>query len=254
MQAMRYGLEDQVAVVTGGSRGIGREIARELLAQGARVAICGRRQDGLAAAEAALGGGDRLLAVPAHIAREPEVNNLFARTMHRFGRLDILVNNVGMNLFTASVADTEPATWNKILESNLTGTFLCSRKAAQIMKPQARGKIVSVSSVAAAKASPGMGVYGIAKAGIEMLTKVLAAELASCGIQVNAVAPGMVRTDFSKPFWFHRELHDQLVKAIPAGRIAETRDVVHPILFLCSAGADYITGQTLTVDGGATAV
>jgi NAD(P)-dependent dehydrogenase (short-subunit alcohol dehydrogenase family) len=122
------------------------------------------------------------------------------------------------------------------------------------MREQKTGKIVNVSSIASRKASPGMGIYGIAKAGVEMLTKVLASELAQFNIQVNAVAPSMVRTDFSKPFWSNKELYDLIVKTIPLGRIAEPVDVVHPVLFLASDASNFITGQTIVVDGGVTAI
>ena len=254
MGDISYGLQDKVAVVTGGSRGIGYALAKELLAQGAFVAICGRKKENLDAAAVSLGGGARLIAVAAHVAKEADVENLFDRTFKAFGRIDILVNNVGMNLLTTSVADTDPSLWNKILESNLTGTYLCSRKAALLMRERKSGKIVNISSTAGRQASPGMGVYGIAKAGIEMLTRVMAMELAAANIQVNAVAPGLVRTEFSKYFWANEELCRMIVKDIPAGKIAETGDVVHPTLFLCSAYADYITGQTVLVDGGASVV
>jgi 2-deoxy-D-gluconate 3-dehydrogenase len=247
-------LEGKVVVVTGGSRGIGLELARNLLAQGATVVICGRKEANLAAAQESLGSPERLLAVSAHIAREQDVENLFETTLNRFGGLDVLINNVGMNLLTASVADTDLAVWNKIIEGNLTGTFLCSRKAARLMREKKRGKIVNISSLAGTRAVPGMGIYGIAKAGIEMLTKVLASELAPFNIQVNAVAPGMVRTDFSKPFWSTPVICEQIVKAIPEGRIAETADLVPVVLFLASSQADYITGQTIAVDGGASAI
>jgi 2-deoxy-D-gluconate 3-dehydrogenase len=251
---MSYDLEEKVVVVTGGSRGIGLELARNFLAQGARVVICGRKQENLAAAVEKLGAGERLLALPAHVAREEDVETLFDAAVSRFGGLDILVNNVGMNLLTASVADADLAVWNKIIEGNLTSAFLCSRKAARIMRAKKRGKIVSISSLAGAKASPGMGIYGIAKAGLEMLTQVLASELAPFNIQVNAIAPGVVRTDFSKPFWSTPAICEQIVKAIPAGRIAETADLVPIVLLLVSGYADYITGQTIMVDGGATAI
>ncbi len=254
MSSTAYGLENKVVVVTGGSRGIGLELARSLLNQGAKVAICGRKESNLAAAVEKLNGGERLLAVPAHIAHEQEVENLFEAAVRRFGGLDVLINNVGMNLLTASVTDTDLPVWNKVIEANLTGTFLCSRKAARIMREKRRGKIVSISSLAATKASPGMGIYGIAKAGIEMLTKVLAFELAPFNIQVNAVAPGVVRTDFSKPFWATPAICEQIVKAIPAGRIAETADLIPIVLLLASGYADYITGQTVMVDGGASAI
>ena len=254
MNGMSYGLEEKVVVVTGGSRGIGLELARNLLGQGAKVVICGRKQENLAAAVEKLNGGERLLAIPTHIAREGDVENLFDTAVRRFGGLDVLINNVGMNLLTASVVDTDLAVWNKILEGNLTGAFLCSRKAARIMREKKRGKIVSISSLAGTKASPGMGIYGIAKAGLEMLTKVLAFELAPFNIQVNAIAPGVVRTDFSKPFWSTPAIHEQIVKAVPAGRIAETADLVPIVLLLASGHADYITGQTIMVDGGASAI
>ena len=249
-----HDFHDKVVVVTGGSRGIGFEIAKIFLAQGARVAICSRREQSLKAAAERLNGGDRLLSVVAHVAKEAEVENLFDTTLRSFGAIDVLVNNVGMNLVSASVIDADVAVWNKIVEGNLTGAFLCSRRAAKIMREQKRGKIVSISSLAARKASPAMGIYGVAKAGLEMLTKVLAFELAPFNIQVNAIAPGMVRTDFSKPFWETPSIHEQIVKGIPAGRIAETSDLTPVILFLASSDADYITGQTIAVDGGATAL
>ncbi len=253
MPAMNYGLEGKVAVVTGGSRGIGLQLAKTLLEQKAKVVICGRKKEGLDAAVSSLGGGGSVLAVQAHIAKEEEVDALFAGVIEKFGRVDILINNVGMNLITPSVADADFSTWQKIIESNLNGTFLCSRKAARIMRDQKYGKIMSISSIAGRKAAPAMGIYGIAKAGIEMLTRVLAVELAPYNVQVNAVAPGMVRTDFSKPFWSNSDIHDQVVKTIPLGRIAEIMDVVHPALFLCSDAAGFITGQVVLVDGGATA-
>ncbi len=254
MGRLSYNLEDQVFVLTGGSRGIGLEIAKLLLEQKARVVICARKQAGLDAAESVLNAGDdRLLMVSAHIAKEVEVDNLFSQAIEKFGSVNGLINNVGMNIVT-SLVDVDPSLWQKIIDSNLTGTFLCSRKAAQIMRGQNKGKIVSISSIAGRRAAPAMGIYGIAKAGIEMMTKVLAMELAPFNIQVNAVAPSMVKTDFSKPFWSNTEIHDQLVKTIPLGRIPEPIEIVHPALFLCSEGADFITGQTILVDGGACAI
>jgi len=249
-----YNLTGKVCVVTGGSRGIGLGLARHLLQEKARVTICARKQDGLDAAANELKGGDALLAVPAHIAKEEDVEILLGQTKARFGRIDILINNVGMNLMTPSVVETETETWQKIIDSNLTGTYYCSRAAARIMKEQGGGKIVNISSLAGCRAAPGMGIYGIAKAGIEMLTRVLAAELASDNIQVNAIAPCMVKTGFSAPFWSNESIHNEVTRGIPLGRLAEIEDIVHPVLFLCSSGSDFITGQVIAVDGGATAV
>ena len=253
MRDLRFNLEDKVFVVTGGSRGIGLEIARILLSQSAKVVICGRKQEGLEAASEELKADDRLKTVTAHVAKSEEVDRLFQTALETFGRIDGLINNVGMNIVTG-VVDADPGLWNKIIDSNLNGTFLCSRKAGQIMRDQKKGKIVSISSIAARRSAPFMGIYGVAKAGIEMMTRVLAQELAPFNIQANAVAPCMVRTKFSEPFWSNKEIYEQIAKTIPMGRIAEPVDVVWPVLFLCSEASNFITGQTLMVDGGASAV
>lgn len=253
MGDITYGLEGKVAVVTGGSRGIGLEIARELIRQKAKVVICGRKQENLDAASNEL-GSENLVTFQAHISKEGEVEALFLKIMEVHPCIDILINNVGMNLITPSIPDTDLIMWQKIIETNLTGTYLCSRAASRIMRGQSRGSIVNVSSIAGRKASPAMGIYGIAKAGVEMLTKVMASELAQYGVRVNAVAPGMVKTDFSKPFWSNPDICSEVVKNIPMGRIAEPMDVVHPALFLASEAAAFITGQTILVDGGTTAI
>ncbi|MCX7678467.1 MAG: SDR family oxidoreductase [Spirochaetes bacterium] len=249
---LNFGLSGKRVLVTGGSRGIGLELARELLRQKARVAICARKQEGLNAAVAEL--GKDIIPIQAHIAKEDDVSRMFEIIQKEFKGLDVLINNAGMNLPSGNLIDTEYAAWQKIIDSNLNGTFLVSRAAAQLMRNSNGGKIVTVSSIAAHRASPAMGAYGIAKAGIEMLTKVLASELAAYGICVNAVAPAMVKTDFSKPFWGNPTIHDMIVKRIPLGRIAEIYDVVYPVLFFASPCADFITGQVLLVDGGASAV
>jgi NAD(P)-dependent dehydrogenase (short-subunit alcohol dehydrogenase family) len=248
---MNFNLKNKIALVTGGSRGIGLSLARALLDEGAKVVICGRKPDGLEKAEETLSNPENLTAVPAHIGKAEDVDALFKTIEEQYGRLDILINNVGMNLVTPGIADLDPNLWQKIIDTNLTGTFLVSRKAALLMRSRNSGKIVNISSIAASRATPGMGIYGIAKAGIEMMTKVLASELAFFNIQVNAVAPAMVRTKFSEPFWSNKELYDHVTRSIPMGRIAEVEDIVDPVLFLASQGSSFITGQTLMVDGGA---
>jgi 2-deoxy-D-gluconate 3-dehydrogenase len=253
MGKLLFNLEDKVFVVTGGSQGIGFEIAKILLEQKSKVVICARKQEGLETAMARLSAGDNLLAVQAHVAKNDEVEELFSRALDVFGKIDGLINNVGMNIITGLV-DADPGLWGKIIDTNLNGTFLCSRKAGLIMRAQKKGKIISISSIAARRSAPAMGIYGVAKAGIEMMTKVLAQELAPFNIQVNAVAPGMVKTKFSEPFWSNTELYEQIVKSIPLGRIAEPGDVAWPVIFLCSEASNFITGQTLMVDGGASAI
>ena len=251
---MNFDLKDKTALVTGGSRGIGLEIASSLLNEGAKVILCSRKEQGLDTAAAILENPKNLTTIPVHIGKADDVDALFATIEEKFTHLDILINNVGMNLITPGIADLDPGLWQKIIDTNLSGTFLVSRKAALMMRTQGYGKIVSLSSIAGRKATPGMGIYGIAKAGIEMMTKVLAAELALFNVQVNALAPAMVKTEFSKDFWSNKELLDHVTSTIPMGRIAEIDDIVKPVLFLASDGSSYITGQTLVVDGGATAI
>jgi 2-deoxy-D-gluconate 3-dehydrogenase len=253
MASMNYGLAGKVAVITGGSRGIGLEIARLFLGQKAKVMICGRKSDNLEAARQLLAAGDDLATSAAHVAKPEDVDRVFEKTMSVFGGLDILVNNVGMNIATGAL-DADENLWKKIIDSNLNGTYLCCRRAGLIMREKRCGKIITITSIAARRAAPFMGIYGVAKAGMEMLTKVLAQELAPFNVQVNAVAPCMVRTGFSQPFWSNTDIHAMIVKQIPMGRIAEPADVAHPVAFLASPGADFITGQTLMVDGGASAV
>ena len=254
MSAVSLGLSGKVAVVTGGSRGLGNAIAIAMAKEGAKVVICGRKQENL---DKAVEGFDKMgLEIMAHAANvgdSEQVASLFAAVKDRFGSLDILVNNVGMNIFTPSVAETDEKLWDKIIETNLKGTFLPSCEGIKLMKSGVGGKIINISSVAARKAAQGMGVYCVAKAGLEMLTKVLAVEHAKDRINVNAVAPGMVKTPFSQPFWSNEKLLKQITATVPMGRIADTDDVIGAVLFLASSLSDYITGEVVTVDGGSIA-
>lgn len=237
-------------LITGGSRGIGLGLARFFVDQQARVAICGRKEANLNQAREALGPG--VLAVPAHLGKAEDVERLLADVQREFGTLDVLVNNMGMNIFTPATVEAEVALWDKIMEGNLRATFLVCRRAFPLMK-EGGGAIVNISSTAGLRAAPGMGIYGIAKAGINMLTRVLAKELASCGIRVNAVAPGMVETDFSRPFWGQEDILKEVLKGIPQGRIARVEDVVRTVAFLASPQSAYLTGEIITLSGGSEA-
>lgn len=250
MGERHYALNGKVTVITGGSRGLGLGLARAFLNEGAQVAICARYQEGLDEAVDLLRGGNHLLAAPAHIALEEEVRVFFEQVEARFGPVDILINNVGINLLTPSTAAAGSKTWKKVLDTNLNGTFFCSQLAARQMQ-QRGGSIVNISALEGSRVRAGRGIFSIAKAGVEMLTRVLAVELAPQGIRVNAVAPGTCKTAFSAPLLQTPEQEMAINATIPLGRIAEVEDIVEPVLFLASAGAAYITGQILTVDGGA---
>lgn len=254
MSAMNLDLTGKVALVTGGSRGLGKAIAMAMAEKGAQVAICGRKQDNLDQAVLDLGHkGLDITAFMANVGRSDEVTALFQGVENRFGKLDILVNNVGMNILTPSVTETDEGLWDKIIATNLKGTFLASARAVPLMRKAGRGKIINISSIAARKAAMGMGIYCVAKAGVEMLTKVLAVELSQDSINVNAVAPCVVRTQFSQPFWSNESLLREIASTIPMGRIAETDDVVGAVLFLASNLSDFVTGEIITVDGGSMA-
>jgi len=247
-------LSGKVVLVTGGSRGLGRDMALAMAEKGAQVAICGRKRENLdQAVQEFRNRGLDVLAQSANVGRSDEVKTLFDALSERFGRLDILINNVGTNILTPSVVEADEGLWDKIIQTSLKSAFLVSRQAVPMMKQGGGGKIVNISSIAARKASRGMGIYCVAKAGLEMLTKVLAVELASDRITVNAVAPCMVKTKFSEPLWSNDGIYNEIIKTIPMGRIAETGDVVGAVLFLVSDLSEFVTGEVITVDGGSMA-
>jgi 2-deoxy-D-gluconate 3-dehydrogenase len=250
-----FSVKGKRALVTGGSRGIGLEIAKGLAAAGAaHIIICGRKQEALsAAAEAIEKESAAVTAVSINVSNPADVDNLFDRIIADAGGLDIVVNNVGMNIFTPSVAEADIPLWDKVMDVNLKAVFLTSRRAVPLMKDAGGGAIINISTVAARKATPGLGIYGIAKAGVEMLTKALAAELAPYNIRVNAIALAMVKTKFSEPLWSNADLRKQIEMTNPMHRIAEPEEVVGAVLYLASGASSFMTGSILMLDGGTTA-
>ncbi len=251
MTEVNLDLTGKVALVTGGSRGLGKAIAVALAGNGANVAICGRKQENLdnVYSEFREMGFDVMTKV-ANVGSSEQVTSLFESVEKRFGKLDILVNNVGINMFTPSTSEADENLWDKIIDINLKSAYLASGQAVRLMKKAGGGKIINISSTAARKAAKGMGIYCISKAALEMLTRVLALELAKDNINVNAVAPYVVRTEFSKPFWSNEAMLKEITKTVPLGRIAEPNDVVGSVVFLASDLSDLITGEIIVVDGG----
>ena len=244
----------KVALVTGGSRGLGKDIALAMAERGAKVAICGRKRENLdQAQEEFKERGLEVMARDANVSRSDEVKALIQAVDERYGKLDILVNNVGTNILTPSLAEADEGLWDKIMATSLKSAFLVSAHSVALMKKAGGGKIINISSIAARRASRGMGIYCVAKAGLEMLTRVMAVELATEHINVNAVAPSMIRTRFSQPLWSNEGLYHEILETIPMGRIAETNDVAGAVLFLASGLSDFITGEVVTVDGGSMA-
>lgn len=245
-------LAGQVALVTGAARGIGRAVALALGQEGAAVAVNYARSADAAeavAAEIRALGGDAV-ALQADVSLPEECRRLVEEVVGRWGRLDILVNNAGITRDTLLVRMRDED-WLQVLSTNLGGVFHCTREAARVMLRQRSGRIINVASVAAFAGNPGQANYAAAKAGVIGFTRVVARELGSRGITVNAVAPGYVETDMTRPL--PDRLKEEVMARIPVGRFGQPEDVAAAVLFLASPSAGYITGQTLVVDGGLTA-
>ena len=251
MMNSQFDLSDKVAIVTGGSRGIGAAIAEALGLAGARVVIAGRREESLERAVKALGdNGVEAVGIPTHCGRESEIERLMAGAVEAFGRIDILVNNAATSPHFGPIIEATDELWRKTLEVNLLGYFHSARGAAPYMGETGGGKIINVSSIAATEPMPGLGVYGVSKAAVGAMTRALGLELASLNIQVNALAPGLIRTSFSRALWEDENNARHALAKIPAGRFGEVEDLTGAALFLASSASDYTTGIVLTVDGG----
>lgn len=253
MTLTHFSLADKVALITGGSRGIGRAIALAFAEAGADVAICSRNLPDLEkVAEEIRQLGRRSLAVSANIGVKADVDSMVQRTLEELGTIDILVNNAAMNIL-APLLDLREEGWDKIINTDLKGYYLCSQAAGRVMVEKKKGNMINITSMGAFKASPGMGAYCIAKAGVVMLTQTLAVELAGYNIRVNAIAPSMVKTKFSQPLWANPEALKAIESRIPMGHLAEPEDIVGAALLLASDASSYITGHTIYIDGGSQA-
>lgn len=250
MAIPEFSLEGKVAIVTGGSRGIGRSIALGFAEAGADVAVASRTVADLEKVAREIEAlGRRALVIPANVSVKADVDNMVAKAIERFNTIDILVNNAAMNIMRPLVELREDG-WDKVMNVCLKGYFLCSQAVAKVMIEKKSGNIVNIASTGAAKAAVGLGAYGIAKAGVVMLTQLLAVELAHYNVRVNAIGPSLVRTGFSEPMWSNPDGLRALEATIPLGRIAEPEDIMSAALFLASDASGYVTGQTLYVDGG----
>jgi NAD(P)-dependent dehydrogenase (short-subunit alcohol dehydrogenase family) len=246
----QFNLQGKVALVTGGGKGIGRAIALGLAAAGAAVVVGSRTaQEIEAVAEEIRRGGGKALACPTDLTVYEQLENLVKSTLEQFGRIDILVNNAARS-FLRSLLDLREDGWDKVFNTNVKAVWLLSRRVARHMMEQKGGRIINITTVGAEKAEPGMGAYACSKAALKMLTRCMAREWAPYGINVNAVGPGLTRTDFSKPLWSNPEVEKQIAHFIPKGRLAEPEEIVGAVLFLASEAANYITGQSIYVDGG----
>ena len=240
-------LQNQVAIVTGASRGIGRAIAFALAAEGAKVVV--NYASSSSAAEEVVSKigemGGEAIALQADVSQANQVDGLVSEVMAKWNRVDVLVNNAGITRDTLLLR-MKPDDWQAVIDLNLTGVFLCTRAISKIMLKQKSGRIVNITSVVGLMGNPGQANYSAAKAGVIEFTKSIAKELASRAITVNAVAPGFIATDMT-----HDIKADDILKFIPLGRYGQPEEVAGLVQFLAAdSAAAYITGQVFNIDGG----
>jgi NAD(P)-dependent dehydrogenase (short-subunit alcohol dehydrogenase family) len=245
-----FDLTGKVALVTGGARGIGYQIALALASYGADVAVCDlKRSDMENVAQAICGLGRKALPVEADLTKVAQIQAMVQKVADEFGRIDILVNNAGVNIQQYAVDVTEEA-WDKVLNLNLKGVFFCSQAVGKVMIGQKSGKIINVSSQMGTVAMPRRAAYCSSKGGVNLLTKLLALEWAQYGINVNAIAPTFIKTPLTEPMFKDEEFCKWVYGHIPMGRVGSPTDVTGAVVFLASSASDLVTGDILHIDGG----
>lgn len=249
-----FDVTGRTALVTGSSRGIGLALATGLAAAGARVVLHGRDRERLEREADSLTAKGAVVATAAFdVTDEAEVERGVAELSQRMGPIDVLVNNAGMQS-RAPFTEFPVTEWNSLIATNLTSAFLVGRAVARGMQQRGAGKIVNIGSVQSALGRPGITPYAATKGGVAMLTRGMCADLAPSNIQVNAIAPGYVRTDLTEALAADPEFSGWVERRTPAGRWGRVEDLVGAVVFLSSRASDFVNGQILFVDGGLTAV
>jgi NAD(P)-dependent dehydrogenase (short-subunit alcohol dehydrogenase family) len=246
-----FDLSGKVALITGASRGIGEAIALAFSQAGARVVLASRKQADLdnVASRIREAGGEAL-AVAAHTGEPAAIAEAVERTISTYGGIDILVNNAATNPHFGPILTAEESQWDKILDVNLKGYFRMVKACVPSMQSRGGGKIINMASVAGLEPQPMMGVYSVSKAAVLMLTKVLAVELAADNIQVNAIAPGFVKTRFSAALWQNPQINEAVTNSIPQKRMAEPEEIAGMAVYLASPASSFVTGAVFSIDGG----
>ena len=247
-----FDLTDRVAIVTGGSRGIGEATALALADHGACVVISSRKPEGLQAAADRINARQAGAVTPiaAHVGRPEDSERLVSEVIKRFSRIDILVNNAATNPHFGLTLDVELGAWDKTFEVNLRGPLVLTRLVVDAWMRGHGGAIVNVASIAGLRPEFGLGPYGVTKAALIMLSRQLATELGPHGIRVNAVAPSIVKTEFAAALWGNEEISQRALQRNPLGRFASADEVASAIVFLVSDAASYVNGEVLPIDGG----
>jgi dehydrogenase/reductase SDR family protein 4 len=241
-------LDGRVAIVTGASRGIGRAIAEIFAREGARVVICGRKQETLNQVAGEIGPSVKPIAC--HVGRADEIENMVAVTTREFGPINILVNNAATNISFGPCLEIDEAQFDKMVEINLKSAFRLVKAVAPGMCDRGSGSIINIASIAGLRPQLHSLLYSMTKAALIMMTKSYALELGPKGVRVNAIAPGLIQTALSEHYWKEESQRDAVLAKQPIQRLGQPSDVAELALLLASEKGSYITGQTLTVDGG----
>jgi 3-oxoacyl-[acyl-carrier protein] reductase len=245
---MEMKLKDKVAVVTGGNRGIGKEIALTLARNGASIALCGTNEETIKATVGEIEAlGVKALGIKTDVSKAADVENFVTQTLSTFGKIDILVNNAGITKDNLLLRMGE-AEWDDVISINLKSVFLLTKLIVKPMMKARQGRIINMTSIVGVRGNAGQANYAASKAGIIGFTKTVAREFASRSITCNAIAPGFIQTDMTNSLG--DKAKEELMKEIPLGFLGESKDVAAAVLFLASDEARYITGQVLCVDGG----
>lgn len=245
-------MEGKIALITGASRGIGKSVALAFADAGADVALASRKLPDLEKVGNEIRAmGRKSLEVSAHTRKPEDLKNLVDKVMAEFGRIDILVNNAATNPAMGPIIDTDESVYDHIMDTNLKGYFLMSQLVGRVMRDQKEGVIINVSSAGGVSPAEGLGPYCISKAGINMLTKAMALEMGPYNVRVNAIAPRIVKTDFSKALWSNEKLMELEFKFTPLKCVATPEEMAQTALYLASSAANYMTGHVLVVNGGA---
>lgn len=246
----RFSLAGKNAIITGATRGIGLAMARGFLEAGAKVTLCGRKQETVDAAVAELGGGVNLLGVTAHVGKADEIAKLAGQAEEKFGPVNVLVNNAGTNPYFGPIIDSEDWAWDKTMDVNLKGPYILSRILAKKMMQSGGGSIINISSIAGLQAAPLQAIYSVTKAGLIMLTKAMARECGRKGVRVNCICPGVIKTQLSEALWKDAEREKAFAAQKALGRIGDVEELVGAAIYFASDASSFTTGAVLTVDGG----
>ncbi|MEM9835961.1 MAG: glucose 1-dehydrogenase [Bacteroidota bacterium] len=247
----KFDLDGKVAIITGSSKGIGKAIARGLAEFGAQVIISSRKQEAVDEVAAAFkADGLEATGIACHVGDESQLKQLVEQTVATYGGIDILINNAATNPVYGPIAEADGAVFDKIMSVNVKACMLLANLCFPIMVERGGGSIVNIASVEGEKPSPGLGMYSISKAAVNMLTKAQAKEWGAVGIRSNAILPGLIQTKFSAALWTNEALLKQVEKHLPAGRMAQPDEMAGLAVFLASDAASYCTGGIYTADGG----